>query len=169
MANKKLKCFIQTDLNTLLSTYKIASHNVQRFHFFVKDSNFFEIHEHTEKLYEEYNDKVDEIAELLLSVGLTSANITITDSLKDSLIKEDSTLSAENNGSEIVEKIIQYTETFIAAQSELLMKIEQEKKRMLEIYNDSITYGKLSIISDTLIGYIKEQSKFLWMLSSTRR
>jgi len=49
------------------------------------------------------------------------------------------------------------------------MKIEQEKKRMLEIYNDFINYGKLSIISDTLIGYIKEQSKFLWMLSSTRR
>ena len=168
MANKKLKCFIQTDLNTLLSTYKIASHNVQRFHFFVKDSNFFEIHEHTEKLYEKYNDKVDEIAELLLSVGLTSANITITDSLKNSLIKEDSTLSAENNGNEIVDKIIQYTETFIAAQSELLMKIEQEKKRMLEIYNDSINYGKLSIISDTLVGYIKDQTKFLWMLLSTR-
>ena len=95
MANKKLKCFIQTELNTLLNTllntYRIASHNVQRFHFFVKDSNFFEIHEHTEKLYEEYNDKSDEIAELLLSVGLTSANITITDSLKDSLIKEDNT------------------------------------------------------------------------------
>lgn len=168
MANKKLKCFIQTELNTLLNTYRIASHNVQRFHFFVKDSNFFEIHEHTEKLYEEYNDKVDEIAELLLSVGLTSANITITDSLKNSLIKEDSTLSAENNGSEIVNKIIQYTETFIAAQSELLMKIEQEKKRMLEVYNDAIVYGKLSIISDTLIRYIKDQSKFLWMLSSTK-
>lgn len=168
MVNKKFQCFIQTELNTLLSTYRIASHNVQRFHFFVKDSNFFEIHEHTEKLYEEYNDKVDEIAELLLSVGLTSSNITITDSLKNSLIKEDITLSAENNGSEIVDKIIQYTETFIAAQSELLMKIEQEKKRMLEIYNDAIAYGKLSIISDTLIGYIKEQNKFLWMLSSTR-
>lgn len=168
MANKKLQYFIQTDLNTLLNTYRIASHNVQRFHFFVKDNNFFEIHEHTEKLYEEYNDKVDEIAELLLSVGLTSANITITDSLKNSLIKEDNTLSAENNGREIVDKIIQYTETFIAAQSELLMKIEQEKKRMLEVYNDAIVYGKLSIISDTLIGYIKEQSKFLWMLSSTK-
>lgn len=158
---------IEKDLNTLLQTYQIASHNVQKFHLLVKDNAFFEIHEHTENLYNEYNDKVDEIAELLLSIGLTPET-SISEALKNSLIKEHQSISTKDNGMEIVDTIIQYTKQFINIQSELLLKVEQEKKRMLEIDHDAISYSKLSIVAATLTDYIKSQSKFLWMLSSTK-
>ena len=56
------------ELNRLLSTYQIHYMNARGFHWNIKGSSFFELHEKFEEIYNNLLEKVDEIAERILTI-----------------------------------------------------------------------------------------------------
>lgn len=55
-------------LNDLLANYQIFYQNLRGFHWNVKGSNFFELHAKFEEYYNDAIEKVDEIAERVLTL-----------------------------------------------------------------------------------------------------
>ena len=51
------------ELNILLSNYHIYYQRLRNFHWNIQGENFFELHEHFEKLYKDAQSKIDTLAE----------------------------------------------------------------------------------------------------------
>lgn len=59
---------ILTNLNTFLSDLNVFYRKLQNYHWNVKGKEFFTIHAKLEEYYDEVNEKIDEIAEHILSL-----------------------------------------------------------------------------------------------------
>ncbi len=56
------------ELNQLLACYHIYYQNLRNFHWNVRGSNFFELHQKFEEMYSDARVKIDEIAERILTL-----------------------------------------------------------------------------------------------------
>jgi starvation-inducible DNA-binding protein len=56
-------------LNTLLATYSIYYQNLRSFHWHIQGNSFFDIHELFEDLYNDAKEKIDDIAERILTIN----------------------------------------------------------------------------------------------------
>lgn len=74
-------------LNKLLSSLMVFYIKLNNMHWNVKGSNFFEIHEELEKLYDETREHFDAVAEKIVMGGGVPLS-TMKESLENSLIKE---------------------------------------------------------------------------------
>ena len=79
-------------LNELLATYQVFYTNVRGYHWNIKDVNFFELHAKFEEIYTDLVEKVDEVAERILTLGYTPNN-AFSQYLSHSRIKEDIAVS----------------------------------------------------------------------------
>lgn len=134
-------------LNELLANYQLYYQNLRGFHWNIKGEQFFELHEKFEELYTEAQLSIDEIAERILTLGVTPLH-SFTSYLETSKIKEHKGLS---DGKSTVEATLDALQTIIAKERDIM-------EAAAEI-NDE---GTATLISD----YITKQEKVVWMLGA---
>lgn len=132
-------------LNLLLSNYQQFYMNLRGFHWNVKGKAFFELHLKFEELYNDFNLKVDEIAERILALDGTPLH-SFTDYQAISTIKEVKNLI---NGKEMVAVILKDLKALII-----------EQRVILEEAGANADEGTATLMGD----YITQQEKTVWML-----
>jgi len=134
-------------LNMLLAAYQLFYINVRGLHWNIKGDKFFELHIKFEELYIDSFEKIDEIAERIVTLGVTPLH-SYTAYLENSSIKE------ATNVSEARESV----QTVLDGFAELL-KLERE---ILKISDQAEDEGTNALMSD----YIREHEKSVWMYSA---
>ncbi|MCP1315947.1 MULTISPECIES: Dps family protein [unclassified Halomonas] len=134
-------------LNHLLANYQIFYMNVRGYHWNVKGSDFFQLHEKFEELYTDLLTKVDEVAERILTLGHQPVH-AYSDYAKLSRIQEDKEVS---DGRACVKGVLDGYQTLIALQREVLA-----------LASDADDEGTAAQAGD----YIREQEKTVWMLNA---
>lgn len=138
---------VNEKLNELLASFQVYYQNLRGFHWNVKGKMFFTLHNKFEELYDDAAEKVDEVAERILTLGGTPLH-TFEDYLKVSKI---SVVKNESDGMKLVEKTLENIST--------LLQLERE---LLEVADQADDEGTNALISD----FISEQEKTVWMLNS---
>ena len=134
-------------LNDLLANYSVFYQNVRGFHWNIKGEKFFELHLKFEELYNDLFNKIDEVAERILTLGEVPHH-KFTDYQSISEIKESDDTS---DGISAVSQILSSFQQIIAKQ-----------RILLQISGDINDEGTNSLMSD----YIREQEKLVWMYSA---
>lgn len=132
------------ELHKLLADIQVFYTNLRGFHWNVKGKQFFMLHEKFEEIYNDMNEKADEVAERILMLGHIPAN-NYSAYLKVSEIEE---VSSVSEGKEIVKRILDSFTTLMARERKVLDMAGKAK--------DEVT---VAIMSD----YLKEQEKTVWM------
>ena len=135
------------ELNVLLANFQIYYQNVRGLHWNIKGKNFFELHVKFEEFYTDAQEKVDLIAERILTLQGTPLH-TFSD--YEALAK----VPVGKNISKDVEAV----KLVVDSLSELL-KIERAILGVSDQANDE---GTNSMMSD----FIAEQEKTLWMMNA---
>lgn len=143
---EKSKGLVQ-DLNQLLANYQLLYINTRGFHWNIKGEKFFELHLKFEELYNNFQLKIDELAERILTLDGTPLH-SYSQYLNLSKIKECVNVT---NGKEAVQFILNSFQSIILLQRSILEKSAE--------VNDE---GTNALMSD----YIREQEKLVWMYSS---
>ncbi len=138
------------DLNVLLADYEVFYQNLRGLHWNIKGRKFFELHEKFEELYKDAFEKIDEIAERVLTLEGEPLH-TYTDYLATTEIKEAKNIT---DGSQGVEIVINNFRTLV-----------KKERSILALAADAADEGTVSLMSD----YISETEKTLWMLNSYLR
>jgi len=134
-------------LNDLLAAYQVFYINTRGFHWNIKGEKFFELHLKFEELYTDFQVKIDEIAERVLTLGYTPTH-SYSSYLKDSVVKESQNVS---DGKQAVEEVVKAFQNIILIQREIL-----------NLSGDADDEGTNALMSD----YIREQEKLVWMYSA---
>lgn len=134
-------------LNELLANYSVFYQNTRGYHWNIKGDTFFELHVKFEELYNDLLVKIDEVAERILTLGL-SPNHRYTDYVKVSEIKESKRVS---DGKVAVNQILDAFKAIISLQREIL-----------QLSDEVGDEGTNALMSD----YIREQEKLVWMYSA---
>lgn len=144
----KAKSKILADgLNNLLADYMMFYQNTRGLHWNIKGNKFFELHLKFEELYTDLLIKVDEVAERILTLGVTPLH-TFDDYQATAKISAVKNVSDGNQG---VQSILDAFQVIISKQRELLT-----------LSADAGDEGTNALMSD----YIREQEKLVWMYSS---
>ncbi|HHV04468.1 MAG: DNA starvation/stationary phase protection protein [Bacteroidales bacterium] len=146
--NKKGILPVVEELQKLLADIQIFYTNLRGFHWNVKGKQFFMLHEKFEEIYDDMNEKADQVAERILMLGHTPAN-NYSEYLKISQIKE---VSGMSDGKEIIEVILDSFKMLMLRERTVLEKTGK--------VNDEVTVAMMS-------DYLKEQEKTVWMLVAT--
>jgi len=134
-------------LNLLLANYQVFYINARGFHWNITGEKFFELHAKFEELYNDLLVKVDEVAERILTLGLTPMH-TFSDYIKTATINEARNVS---NGKEAMQNVLDSFKTLIALQREIG-----------ELASNTGDEGTNALMSD----YIREQEKLVWMYTA---
>ncbi len=134
-------------LNQLLADYQIFYTNLRGFHWHIEGKHFFHLHSKFEELYDNINEKADEIAERLLMIGAVPTN-KFSNYLKISKIKE---VEGISSGKEAIGMILDSYKYLISLEREILEEASNN--------SDEATVAMMS-------DYIREQEKLVWMLVS---
>ncbi len=134
-------------LNELLANFQVYYQNLRGLHWNIKGKSFFELHVKFEEFYTDSQEKIDLIAERILTLEGTPLH-TFDDYVK---------LAKVPVGKEITndEKAVKLVVTSLAE----LLKIERQ---ILENSNDANDEGTNAMMSD----FISEQEKTIWMLNA---
>ncbi|CAM1357522.1 MULTISPECIES: Dps family protein [Tenacibaculum] len=135
------------ELNVLLANFQIYYQNVRGLHWNIKGKNFFELHVKFEEFYTDAQEKVDLIAERILTLQGVPLHT----------FNDYSSLAKVPVGKNIYEDV-KAVELVVESLSELL-KIERS---ILELSDDADDEGTNSMMSD----FISEQEKTLWMMNA---
>ncbi|CAA0210413.1 DNA protection during starvation protein (with a ferritin domain) [Tenacibaculum maritimum] len=135
------------ELNVLLANFQVYYQNARGLHWNIKGKNFFELHMKFEEFYTDAQEKVDLIAERILTLQGTPLH-TFEDYVKLSKVPVGKEVS---NDEEAVNLIV-------ASLSELL-KLERV---ILELADEADDEGTNSMMSD----FIAEQEKTVWMMNA---
>lgn len=134
-------------LNDLLANYQIFYMNVRGYHWNISGQAFFELHAKYEEIYTLLVDKIDELAERILTLGSVPVH-----SYAQYLAKSD--IKEHINATSAKETI----QGLLDGYAILLPK----QRAILEEAADLGDEGSASLMSD----YIAEQEKLVWMLSA---
>ncbi|CAM1363009.1 conserved protein of unknown function [Tenacibaculum soleae] len=135
------------ELNSLLANFQVYYQNVRGLHWNIKGKNFFELHTKFEEFYTDAQEKVDLIAERILTLQGTPLH-TFDDYVKLSTVKIGKNVSNDEKAVALV----------VNSVSELL-KIE---RIILELSDEAGDEGTNAMMSD----FISEQEKMLWMMNA---
>lgn len=135
------------ELNVLLANFQIYYQNVRGLHWNIKGKNFFELHVKFEEFYTDAQEKVDLIAERILTLQGVPLHT----------FKDYSSLAKVPVGKNIY-KDVKAVELIVESLSELL-KIERS---ILDLSDEADDEGTNSMMSD----FISEQEKTLWMMNA---
>ncbi len=134
-------------LNDLLANYSVFYQNTRGYHWNIRGEKFFELHTKFEELYNDLFEKIDEIAERILTLDHVAAH-KFTDYQKHSEIPESQEVM---DGFKAVDEILSAFRVLLTKQRVLL--------DMSAEINDE---GTNALMSD----YIREQEKLVWMYSA---
>lgn len=150
MANKTMTQVdqqLQKQLNLQIANWTLMYTKLHNFHWFVKGSNFFTLHEKFESLYDEAAGYIDDIAERLLAIGGTPV-ATLRESLAIASLQE---ASGKETADEMVAAIVADFETLSSD-----LKDAMETAARVE---DEAT-------GDLLLGVLSALDKHRWMLNA---
>ncbi len=134
-------------LNELLANYQIYYQNLRGFHWNVRGNRFFVLHAKFEELYNDAIEKIDEIAERILTLGGIPLH-------SYAAYAKVATLKAKENitdGDECLRGVVENIQVLLKQERELL-------NVAAEIGDDGT--------QDVFSSYISEQEKLLWMLNA---
>lgn len=134
-------------LNELLSSYQLHYQKLRNFHWNLKSTQFFVLHDKFEEFYTDANTKIDDIAERILTLQGQPLS-QLADYLENSTIKP----SPENlQDAQMVKEVLKdYAE---------LIKLG---RKVVELASDADDEGTVDMIG----GFIGEQEKTCWMLTA---
>lgn len=138
------------NLNNLLADLNVFYRKLQNYHWNIKGHDFFTIHAKLEEYYDEVNERIDEIAEHILSLEGQPLG-TLQDYLNVTQITE-----AENkkvNSEHILNELIKDYSMLL-----------QEAKNIKGLADNNSEY-KTSALMD---GIIEDYTKILWMLKQSK-
>ena len=135
------------DLNQLLANFQIYYQNLRGIHWNIKGKRFFDLHVKFEELYTDANEKVDLIAERVLTLGATPLHV-FEDYIKAAKVPIGKNISVDEKAVRLI--VDSLTE---------LLKIERKILNKSEDVNDE---GTNSMMSD----FITEQEKTVWMMKA---
>ncbi len=134
-------------LNQLLATYQIHYQNLRAIHWNIKGTQFFELHLKYEELYTRTQVIIDELAERILTLGVTPMH-RLQDYLVHSKIAENATI---HDGKEGMSYILSAQQTLLTLERELLAASSE--------LNDE---GTNALMSDL----VREKEKSNWMFAA---
>lgn len=143
---KSAKIMIE-HLNILLANAQIFYSNTRGLHWNIKGDKFFELHLKFEELYIDLQQKIDEVAERILTLGGTPLH-SFREYIKLADIKELKNVSNAVSG---VTAVIYSLQTLLS-----------HERKILSIANKASDEGTSSLMSD----YLREQEKLIWMYSA---
>lgn len=138
---------IAAELNILLSNFQVYYQNLRGLHWNIRGKRFFDLHVKFEELYNDAQEKIDLVAERILTLGYTPLHSF------DDYIK--------NNRLEVGRNITKDTEAvhLIINSLSSLLKIERV---ILDESGNIGDEGTNSMMSD----FITEQEKTIWMMKA---
>lgn len=134
-------------LQQLLADFQIYYSNLRGFHWNIKGHDFFVLHSQFEKMYNDAAEKVDEIAERILTLGSKPAS-KYSEYVRVSKIKEADHISS---GDAAIGNILETVSHFIQSERNILAEASDA--------GDEVTVAMMS-------DYLKEQEKLVWMLTA---
>lgn len=138
---------LSEDLNVLLANLQIYYQNLRGVHWNIKGEQFFQLHPKFEELYLDAQEKVDLVAERILTLGATPLH-TFEDYIKKSSVKVGKNISDAEKSVQLILDSLQE-----------LLKIERQiLDRSAELDDE----GTNSMMSD----FISFQEKTAWMLKA---
>lgn len=138
---------VTKQLNTLLSCYHVYYQNLRNFHWNVEGSNFFELHEKFEQMYDDAKLKIDEIAERILTLRQRPVS-NFSEYLELSKVKEAGKVIADDK---MIEVLLENHKVLISHMRELL-----------KVADESEDEGTIDMIG----GFLSELEKASWMLDA---
>ena len=138
---------LSEDLNVLLADLQIYYQNLRGVHWNIKGEQFFQLHPKFEELYLDAQEKVDLVAERILTLGATPLH-TFEDYVEQSTVKVGKNISDAEKSVQLILDSIQE-----------LLKIE---RRILDRSAELDDEGTNSMMSD----FISFQEKTAWMLKA---
>lgn len=136
---------LANELNLLLANYQVMYMNTRGFHWNIKGQNFFELHLKFEELYTQFQLKIDEIAERVLTLGFRPIH-AFAQYLQ---VAEIAPKTDVTDGITAIEALLEGFQVLIVRQRKIL--------QMAGEFGDE---GTNALMSD----YIREQEKTVWML-----
>lgn len=134
-------------VNKQIANWSVLYIKLHNYHWYVKGSQFFTLHEKFEQLYNEAALHIDELAERLLALGGAPV-ATMKECLEQSSVKE---ATGQETAEQMVATIVSDFETMIA---EL-----KEGMQVADEVGDETT-------GDMLLGIHQSLEKHVWMLKS---
>ncbi len=135
------------ELNTLLAEYHLYYQKLRNFHWNILGQNFFDLHEQFENMYTDAREKIDEIAERVLTLRYHPMS-NLSAYLKTGTIEES---SGKKTDREMIAEILK-------AHSILL----KQMKQVVDKANEAGDEGTIDLIG----AYIRELEKTSWMLNA---
>ncbi|MGI9531792.1 Dps family protein [Lutimonas sp.] len=138
---------LTTNLNDLLANFQVYYQNLRGLHWNIKGQSFFELHVKFEELYTDSQEKIDMIAERILTLEGSPLH-TFEDYMKLAKVPVGKNISKDR---EAVELIVTSLTTLIGIERALLQQSDEADDE-----------GTNSMMSD----FISEQEKTVWMLKA---
>ncbi|MCE5171260.1 DNA starvation/stationary phase protection protein [Paenibacillus profundus] len=146
MANQQ-NAQLQTLLNQQVANLNVMYVKLHNYHWFVKGHLFFNLHEKFEELYNEITEKMDEVAERLLTIG-GKPYATLKEYSQHTTIQE-------GVGNETSEDMVK----------QLIKDFNQLIKEFGEAQEEAQKVGD-EVSNDLFIGMQGDLAKHVWMLSA---
>ena len=138
---------LNQNLNKLLANFQVYYQNLRGLHWNIKGKSFFELHVKFEELYTDSQEKIDMIAERILTLEGNPLHTF-----------NDYTALAKVPVGKNISNDIKSVELIVSSLSELIM-IE---RYILDQSSEANDEGTNAMMSD----FISEQEKIIWMLKS---
>jgi starvation-inducible DNA-binding protein len=135
------------NLNTLLANFQVYYQNLRGLHWNIKGKSFFELHVKFEELYTDAQEKIDMIAERILTLEGTPLH-TFNDYIELARVPVGKNIS---NDTESVDLIVKSLTELISIEREILHESDEADDE-----------GTNAMMSD----FISEQEKTVWMLKA---
>ena len=136
---------VAESLNQLLANFQVYYQNLRGFHWNVKGNRFFVLHAKFEELYNDAVEKVDELAERILTLGQSPLHSYAAYARVASL--------------KAVENVSDGDACLQAVLNDLAVLIRQERE-IIALASEAGDDGT----QDLLTPYISQQEKLVWML-----
>ena len=136
---------VAESLNQLLANFQVYYQNLRGFHWNVKGNRFFVLHAKFEELYNDAVEKVDELAERILTLGHTPLHSYAAYARVASL--------------KAVENVSDGDACLQAVLNDLAVLIRQDRE-IIALASEAGDDGT----QDLLTPYISQQEKLVWML-----
>lgn len=135
------------ELNQLLACYNVYYQNLRNFHWNVEGENFFDLHAKFEELYSDAREKIDEIAERILTLRHRPMS-DMSNYLNESKISEAGMVA---NDREMVKVILENHQELISCM-----------RNTIKAADDANDEGTIDMIG----GFLSELEKKSWMLDA---
>lgn len=138
---------IAAELNILLSNFQVYYQNLRGIHWNIRGKRFFQLHVKFEELYNDAQQKIDEVAERVLTLGGNPLH-TFEDYIANNKLKVGKSISKDTAAVHLV--------------MDSLTQLLQIERVILDETAKIGDEGTNSMMSD----FIKEQEKTMWMMKA---